>query len=314
MLLSSAHSGCSPAGALRGLVARKGRHQPLSYRRYLRGSSGFTFRDSGYTHVQRCSGDSTNVQPSVLSGTSSSSSSSRSDHDSGSQLGEHQLPKRSNGSSNGNTAAASSGTPAPEPVLSYSDHYRSQNTPYGHQGAATSETNGSPEPSSDSTNGSSAAGIDVEDAIAKAQQALAAAETSLSSIEQLQSNQPPSPWTAAFKAVRSMVALAAMALLMVFSHASGLVWQWTGAFVGALGIAGWGYQRNSLSKSGAIAAVFVGCATLACSLRFGATLLAFYVSSSKLTSFKEELKEGVDDQSKKSGQRDWKQVRRWLHA
>jgi hypothetical protein len=194
-------------------------------------------------------------------------------------------------------------------VLSYSDHYRSKNTPYAHQGAATSEANGSPEPSSDSTSGT-AAGIDVEDAIAKAQQALAAAETSLSSIEQLQSNQPPSPWTAAFKAVRSIVALAAMALLMVFSHASGLVWQWTGAFVGALGIAGWGYQRSSLSKSGAIAAVFVGCATLACSLRFGATLLAFYVSSSKLTSFKEELKEGVDDQSKKSGQRDWKQVSR----
>jgi hypothetical protein len=42
-----------------------------------------------------------------------------------------------------------------------------------------------------------------------------------------------------------------MSLLMVFSHASGLVWQCTGAAAGALAIAGWGYQRNSLSKSGA---------------------------------------------------------------
>jgi uncharacterized membrane protein len=43
-------------------------------------------------------------------------------------------------------------------------------------------------------------------------------------------------------------------------------------------------------------------------LRFGATLLAFFFSSSKLTQFKEELKEGLDEDAKKGGQRDWKQV------
>ena len=61
------------------------------------------------------------------------------------------------------------------------------------------------------------------------------------------------------------------------------------------------------AHAGAIAAVIVGAATLGCSLRAGATLLAFYMSSSKLTTLKEELKE-VDDEFKKGGQRDWVQV------
>lgn len=53
--------------------------------------------------------------------------------------------------------------------------------------------------------------------------------------------------------------------------------------------------------------MFVGAATLGSSLRAGATLLAFYMSSSKLTTLKEELKE-VDEEFKKGGQRDWVQV------
>ena len=60
--------------------------------------------------------------------------------------------------------------------------------------------------------------------------------------------------------------------------------------------------------AGAIAAVLVGAATLGSSLRAGATLLAFYASSSKLTNLKEELKE-VDEDFKKGGQRNWVQVR-----
>ncbi len=60
--------------------------------------------------------------------------------------------------------------------------------------------------------------------------------------------------------------------------------------------------------SGAGAAALVGVATLGCSLRFGATLLAFYFTSSKLTQFKEELKVNLDDQAKKGGDRDWRQV------
>ncbi len=44
------------------------------------------------------------------------------------------------------------------------------------------------------------------------------------------------------------------------------------------------------------------------SLRLGMTLLAFFGSSSRLTSFKEELKD-FDDQHRQGGQRDWQQVR-----
>ncbi|KAL6755659.1 integral membrane protein DUF92-domain-containing protein [Haematococcus lacustris] len=77
---------------------------------------------------------------------------------------------------------------------------------------------------------------------------------------------------------------------------------------GGAAIALWGLRRNSLAVSGAVAAFLVGAGTLGCSLRFGATLLAFYLSSSQLTRFKEELKVGLDDAGKLGGQRDWKQV------
>ena len=51
----------------------------------------------------------------------------------------------------------------------------------------------------------------------------------------------------------------------------------------------------------------VGGGTLAASFRCGATLLAFYFSSSKLTALAEERKE-TDDAFKPGGQRDWKQA------
>ncbi|CAK0740920.1 hypothetical protein CVIRNUC_001287 [Coccomyxa viridis] len=98
-----------------------------------------------------------------------------------------------------------------------------------------------------------------------------------------------------------------LSVLAIWSHACGPVVQLaSSAAVGAL-LGYTGLKKGSLSKSGAIAAVVVGAATLGCSLRAGATLLAFYASSSKLTTLKEELKE-VDDEFKKGGQRDWVQV------
>lgn len=65
-------------------------------------------------------------------------------------------------------------------------------------------------------------------------------------------------------------------------------------------------------SAGALAALFVGATTLGPSLRAGITLLAFYLSSSKLTTLKEELKE-VDDDHKKGGQRNWVQVVLQIH-
>jgi hypothetical protein len=57
-----------------------------------------------------------------------------------------------------------------------------------------------------------------------------------------------------------------------------------------------------------VAAAAVGAATLAASLRCGATLLAFYAASSRLTAFREQAK-AVDDSFKPGGQRDAVQVR-----
>lgn len=57
-----------------------------------------------------------------------------------------------------------------------------------------------------------------------------------------------------------------------------------------------------------MAAAAVGAATLAASLRCGATLLAFYAASSRLTAFREQAK-ALDESFKPGGQRDAVQVR-----
>ena len=66
-------------------------------------------------------------------------------------------------------------------------------------------------------------------------------------------------------------------------------------------------RADTLCPPGALAAAAVGAATLAASLRCGATLLAFYAASSRLTSYREQAK-AVDDDFKPGGQRDWVQV------
>eukprot|EP00891_Asterochloris_glomerata_P005360 jgi/Astpho2/5360/Aster-05905 len=71
----------------------------------------------------------------------------------------------------------------------------------------------------------------------------------------------------------------------------------------------YGVFKKSLSGSGAMAAVAVGAGCMCPSLRLGMTLLAFFGSSSRLTSFKEELKD-FDDQHRQGGQRDWQQLSR----
>ena len=70
-------------------------------------------------------------------------------------------------------------------------------------------------------------------------------------------------------------------------------------------------HKTYMVCAGAMAAVAVGAGCMCPSLRLGMTLLAFFGSSSRLTSFKEELKD-VDDQHRQGGQRDWQQVRTCL--
>ena len=58
--------------------------------------------------------------------------------------------------------------------------------------------------------------------------------------------------------------------------------------------------------------MFVGTSSLACSWRMGISLLAFFGASSRLTQFREELKD-VDESHRTGGQRDWQQVQRTAH-
>ncbi len=146
-------------------------------------------------------------------------------------------------------------------------------------------------------------------ALARAQDALQRVETSLESIEDLPSARPPSQLGRVLSLARTAVAVCALSAALVASQAFGLGVQLLSALLCSVAVAWWGWAKQSLSASGALAALAVGTATIGCSLRFGATLLAFFFSCSKLTSFKDELKEGLDDAHKANGQRDWRQVR-----
>lgn len=137
---------------------------------------------------------------------------------------------------------------------------------------------------------SSTAAVDpagVDEAIRKAQEALAAAESSLTSIHQLRSAQPPNKWTGLLQLVRSAAIVVASGALLVASHANGLGWQWAGATLGALGLAGRAYQRETVTPAGAAVVAVASLATLGCSLRFGLVMLAYSYTSHKLRQFKE---------------------------
>jgi nitroreductase len=107
--------------------------------------------------------------------------------------------------------------------------------------AGTSEGSHSSAASSASTQLQQASSTDpagVEDAIRKAQEALAAAETSLSSIHRLRSAQAPNDWSGLLQVLKSLATAAAAGALLVASHAFGLGWQWACATIGALALAG----------------------------------------------------------------------------
>jgi len=156
--------------------------------------------------------------------------------------------------------------------------------------------------------------------MARAQETLSQLESSLDAIPRLHSANissselpmPPmrrkSPWTRALAIARNVALIGGGGVALIASHAFGLAVQLLSAVAGAMVVAYLGHRRGSLSASGAVVAFMVGVGTLCCSLRFAATLLAFFFASSKLTHFKEEVKAKLDDSAKSGGQRDWKQV------
>lgn len=146
----------------------------------------------------------------------------------------------------------------------YSDYYKSQNSIYyapttstGHSSSSTSSnghhTTSSGKSSSSRSgtgNGSTGNGSTgassattpppsaVEDAIAKAQAALAGAQATLSSVESLEGATPNLKLQQALKLARSFVLAGGLAVLLVGAHAFGLAWQWAAATLGALAVAG----------------------------------------------------------------------------
>lgn len=82
----------------------------------------------------------------------------------------------------------------------------------------------------------------VEEALQQAERALSTAETELAAMKFEDDGR--GAWLrnprllAVFNTVRTLVALGALCVFMVASHAFGLLWQWAAALVGAMGIAG----------------------------------------------------------------------------
>jgi len=91
-------------------------------------------------------------------------------------------------------------------------------------------------------------------------------------------------------------------------HASTTPLRWISATVVPVIVVSWGHGRRSLSTSGAILALLVGfCLSLA-HYSFFLSLLAFFVSSSKATRFKQQAKANFEADFKEDGQRNWLQV------
>ena len=69
-----------------------------------------------------------------------------------------------------------------------------------------------------------------------------------------------------------------------------------------------GYQKGSLNASGAALAFVVGLISCTASVRFGLTLITFFVASSKATRIGAARKRKLEDGHQEGGNRNWVQV------
>jgi len=84
--------------------------------------------------------------------------------------------------------------------------------------------------------------------------------------------------------------------------------RWISSTVVPVIVVSWGHGKKSLSTSGALLALVVGfCLTLA-HYSFFLCLLAFFVTSSKATRYREDKKRSFEADYKEGGQRNWLQV------
>ena len=84
--------------------------------------------------------------------------------------------------------------------------------------------------------------------------------------------------------------------------------RWIAATVIPVIVVSWGHSRKSLSTSGALLAIIVGFILTLAHYSFFLCLLAFFISSSKATKYKQDIKRRFEDDFKEGGQRNWLQV------
>jgi len=84
--------------------------------------------------------------------------------------------------------------------------------------------------------------------------------------------------------------------------------RWVSATLVPVIVVSWGHSRRSLSTSGAILALFIGFSLTLAHYSFFLSLLAFFISSSKATKYKQETKAKLESDYKEGGQRNWLQV------
>ncbi|OBS82259.1 hypothetical protein A6R68_23749 [Neotoma lepida] len=85
-------------------------------------------------------------------------------------------------------------------------------------------------------------------------------------------------------------------------------WRWLFSVVVPVLIACNGFKKKSLDHSGALGGLVVGFILTIANFSFFTSLLMFFLSSSKLTKWKGEVKKRLDAEYKEGGQRNWVQV------
>ncbi|NXI73678.1 TMM19 protein, partial [Anseranas semipalmata] len=85
-------------------------------------------------------------------------------------------------------------------------------------------------------------------------------------------------------------------------------WRWLFSVIVPLMIAIQGFKKKSLDHSGALGGLVVGFILTVANYSFFTALLVFFVTSSKLTKWKKDIKKQIDSEYKEGGQRNWLQV------
>nr|XP_033807827.1 transmembrane protein 19 isoform X1 [Geotrypetes seraphini] len=85
-------------------------------------------------------------------------------------------------------------------------------------------------------------------------------------------------------------------------------WRWLFSVVIPLVIALQGFRKKSLDHSGALGGLVVGFILNVANYSFFSALLVFFLTSSKLTKWRADLKKRFDAEYKEGGQRNWVQV------